>query len=373
MRVGINLLWVRPGKNGGTESYIRNILDGLLKSSRGIQYYLYVSKDNESSFDTYYKNKHFIKRLCPIDTSSQVKRVLWENLNLDKVGKKDDLNIWFIPVYSKPFLTSKKISYITVIHDIQAIHYPEYFSWFRNMFFKLCWKNACKTSDVVITISNFCKNDILKNLKVDKDKVKVIYNPIITQNSTMDFSVLQKKYDIRDRDFYYTVSALAKHKNIMTLLSMMKKLKMQGSNKKLLITGVKVNADSEVTQYIKENNLEQNVILTGYISNEERDCLYDHCEVFLFPSVFEGFGMPPIEALQRGTPVVTTKETSLYEVTKGKAYYVENPFNEEEWINNIQLAKVKEWEETMFLEYSVKNIIEQYENLFEDIAKRVAK
>ena len=122
MRVGINLLWVRPGKNGGTESYIRNILDGLMKYSKGIEYYLYVSKDNAESFGKYYDSSIFTKRECPVETASQAKRILWENLNLDRYGKKDKLDVWFIPVYCKPFLTSKKIPYVTVIHDIQAVH-----------------------------------------------------------------------------------------------------------------------------------------------------------------------------------------------------------------------------------------------------------
>lgn len=364
MRVGINLLWVRPGKNGGTESYIRNVLDGLMQYSTGIEYYLYVSKDNAASFEKYYSSPIFTKRECPVETSSQARRILWENLNLDRYGEKDELDVWFIPVYCKPFLTSKKVPYVTVIHDIQAIHYPEYFSKFRNLFFRMSWQHACSTSACIVTISEFCKKDIVEHLKVKSEKVKVIYNPIITRECTVDFATLGDKYGVQDKDFYYTVSALAKHKNIMTLLKMMKKLKEEGCNKKLLITGVKVNAESEVTQYILDNGLEETVLLTGYISDEERDCLYDHCECFLFPSIFEGFGMPPVEALQRGTPVVTTKETSIYEVTQGKALYVDNPFNVQQWKILIMGINKRSWEKENISEYSLENVVKAYEKLF---------
>lgn len=369
MRVGIDLLWVRPGKNGGTESYIRNILDGLLQHSRENEYYLYVSMDNASSFEKYFVSEKFIKRLCRVNTASQVKRVLWENLHLDGCGRKDNLDIWFIPVYSKPFFTGNKVPYITVIHDIQAVHYPEYFSIFRNLFFKISWQRACDTSDAIVTISEFCRKDIIQNLKVDSEKVRIIYNPIITRGGVLDFKSLQRKYEIEDKGFYYTVSALAKHKNIMSLLKMMKKLKEEGSNKKLLVTGVKVNAENEVVKYIEDNGLNKMVLLTGYITDEERDCLYDHCEVFLFPSVFEGFGMPPIEALQRGTPVVTTKETSIYEVTQGKAAYVENPFDEAEWRLVIEKTISKEREKKYFSAYELEIIVRKYEQLFRSIKK----
>lgn len=370
MRVGIDLLWVRPGKNGGTESYIRNILDGLLQYSQGIEYFLYVSLDNQESFEKYYNAPMFVKRLCPVNTASQAKRVIWQNMHQDRYGRKDKLDVWFIPVYSKPFLTTRKVPYITTIHDVQAAHYPEYFSKFRNLFFKLCWQSACDKSAVIVTISEFCKKDIAEHLKVNPDKVKVIYNPIITNACGADFETLKQRYGIEDNNFYYTVSALAKHKNIQTLLTMMKQLKEAGDSKKLLITGVKVNAENEVAKYIEENNLQETVILTGYISDAERDALYDHCEIFLFPSVFEGFGMPPVEALQRGIPVVTTKASAIYEVTQGKAVYVDDAFDSSEWIEKIAVAKAQAWNPMDFPGYTLEHISNQYVQLFKTVARK---
>lgn len=364
MRIGINLLWVRHGKNGGTESYIRNVLDGLaLCPDNDQEYYLYVSNDNYETFEKYFNCPQFKMRLCDVNTALQKDRIIWENLHLSKMGLKDKLDLWLMPVYSRPFFLSKKVPVITVIHDIQGIHYPEYFSKARNLFFRLSWWWDCKTSDKIVTISNFCKDDILKHYHISKEKILVIYNPIITNETVYDFAKLEEKFGIKDKDYYYTVSSLAKHKNLITLLKATKKLKESGETRKLIITGVKVNAGNEIEQFVKENMLEDVVVFTGFISNEERDSLYDHCKVFLFPSVFEGFGMPPIEAMRRGVPVITTKETSLYEVTQGKANYVENPFDEDEWVefivkDNNQINKV------LFPEYSLKIIINDYQDLF---------
>ena len=108
---------------------------------------------------------------------------------------------------------------------------------------------------------------------------------------------------------------------------------------KLLISGVNGQAAGQLQRQIKEMHLEGHIILTGFIRNEERNTLYRECHTFLFPSVFEGFGMPTIEAMLFGTQVVTTKCSSIPEITQGKAVYVEDPYDIEEWIEKIQTGK----------------------------------
>lgn len=369
MRIGIDLLWVRPSKNGGTESYIRNILDGLVAYANDEDiYYLYVSNDNKDSFDKYFEYPIFKCRLCDTYSASQKNRIVWENLYLSKHGIRDGIDVWYMPVYSRPFLMSRKIPIITVIHDIQAMHYPEYFSKGRNLFFRLSWWLDCKTSNQIVTISDYCKKDIMKYYHISENKISVIYNPIITNKSSCDFGELAERYGIADKSFYYSVSSLAKHKNLITLLKALKLFKEKDCIIKLLISGVKVNAESEVTNFIRDNGLDDVVVYTGFISNEERDSLYEHCKGFLFPSVFEGFGMPPIEAMKKGVPVITTKETSLYEVTQGKAEYVENPFDANEWVNKIEnIEKSPRLEMHQFPEYDTENIITQYISVFRSV------
>lgn len=368
MRVGINLLWVRSGKNGGTESYIRNILDGLfLYSDEDEEYYLYVSKDNQDSFQKYFANARFIKRVCDIESKVQWKRIVWENFHLSNMGIRDKLDVWFMPVYSRPLYLSKKIPCITAIHDLQALHYPEYFSPWRNLYFRLMWYWDCLVSARVLTISNYCRDDILIHYPKARNKIEVIYNPIITCDKVEDFSVLSLRYGLKNRNYVYTVSSLAKHKNLLTVLKAVKKLKEKGQEIKLVITGVKVNAESEILSYVKNNELTKQVVFTGYISDEERDCLYDHCKLFVFPSVFEGFGMPPIEAMMRGVPVLATKETCIYEITQGKANYIQDPYNENEWVQQIEkLCEMDNRNIICFEQYRLENVTKRYRELFKN-------
>ena len=367
MRVGVDLLWVRPGKNGGTESYIRNLLEGFRQSDTNQVYVLFVSSDNCESFKKY-TGSQFEIVICPVNTSCFVKRVIWENIKLKNYVKDQEIDVWFFPVYSRPFAKGMTPS-VTVIHDLQALHFPSYFSWIRNAYFRLAWRKDCKKSTRVVTISDFCRNDIVKNYHVNPQKVMVIYNPIIAEDDSSNFDSIAKKYNIVSGNYYYTVSSLAKHKNLMTLLHAIKILKAKGYADKLVISGVKVNAESEIFEYIKQNQLEDMIVYTGFISNMERNALYDNCKKFLFPSVFEGFGMPPVEAIIRGIPVLTTKETSLFEVTEGCAEYVNNPYDADEWQAKMVDTGIKSNDCSRLKgKYDIFEITTQYQNLFDNVA-----
>ena len=360
MRIGVDLLWVRPGENGGTESYIRNLLDGFQEYIFDHTFVLFTSRDNVDTFRKY-NTKQFEIVVCPVNTASFVRRVIWSNIHLYKYTKKQKIDVWFFPVYSRPFYIGH-IPAATVIHDLQGLHYPEYFSKIRNLYFRMSWKNDCKRSNKIITISEFCKKDIIQNLPIDASGVEVIYNPI-SLSGNVDFDELSKKYGIKKGEYYYTVCSLAKHKNLITLLKAIKILRNRGNNNKLVISGVSINAEDQLFGYIRKNSLEDMIVYTGFISNEERNTLYDNCKKFFFPSVFEGFGMPPIEAMIRGATTVTTMEPSLVEVTEGKADYVKNPLDAKEWANLIERETpgvTKETQNLLFNKYSSKLVPEEY-------------
>lgn len=366
MRIGIDLLWIRPNCNGGTESYIRNLLEGFLQDTpKDTKYILFVSKDNQHTFEKYFDNEAFIKVVCDINSSSPFKRIVWENFHLNRVGSNNNIDLMFVPVYSKPLYRAKGIKYIITIHDLQALHYPEYFNKLKYLWLKFSWNRCAKTSDKIIAISNFVKNDIVNRLKVDSNRVEVIYNPIVKSNKSIDFESIKTKYNISEKNYFYTVSSMQPHKNLKTLMYVMKKIKENNIElpNKLVISGIGGNSKDELLQLIRELDIEDNIIITGFVTNEERDCLYKNAGVFLFPSIFEGFGMPPIEAMMYGTPVVVSDIEVIREVTQNMAVYVDKYFDADEWIKKIKTIYGSKRIEHKFNQYSLERITKEYNSI----------
>ncbi len=368
MRIGIDLLWVRPGIVGGTESFVRNLLDGFGQYDRENEYVLFTAKDNAHTFRKYETYPAMKMHMCPVECANQGKRILWENLYLDRTAKKAHVDLMFIPVYSKPFTYGSRIPYVCVIHDVQALHYPQYFSKGKRLFLRYMWWFACKSSQRILTDSKFCEQDLKKRYPFAAERIKTMYVPIISQETTCEFDIIGKKYGICEGEYYYCVSSLLPHKNLDTLLRVIAQQKEKGIPMPLVISGVGGDKEKFIAR-VKALGIEEYVIDTGFVSNEERDCLYEHCGLFLFPSVFEGFGMPPVEAMRKGKIVVTTRLSCLEEVTESKAIYVDDAYDVKEWLEKIELAKQKEGKKEAFEKYELENIIRQYMVCWKEMIK----
>lgn len=360
-KTAIDLLWLRPGKVGGTESYIRNLLDGFMQLEDDFSFTLLVSKDNIDTFRNYEADSRFELLMADVESANIAKRILWQNFQQNRLLRHHGISRCFEPVYCKPWFNGG-VEYTCVIHDLQAYHYPKYHPFHEIAYSRLCWRMDVWNASRIVAISNWVKEDIIEKYK--RKDIKVIYNPILVKKEEIaDFACLRDRYEIKEKQFFYTVSQMIPHKNLKTLIEVMDKIVNERKQlpQKMLISGVNGNAASELKQLIAEKHLEKNIILTGFVSNEERNTLYKECHSFLFPSVFEGFGMPPVEAMLFDAKVITTKCASIPEVTQQKAIYVENPFSVDEWIEKICSNGLQE-EKMNFDIYAPESIAKQYLN-----------
>ncbi len=361
-KLAVDLLWLRPGKVGGTEFFTRNLLDGFTELDQSFKLVLICSEDNADSFKKYAEDSRFEILTAPIANSNISKRIVWQNLHLNSFLKKNRLQYCFSPVYDRPVLKDG-INWYTVIHDIQAVHYPKYHPLHEVLYSKMVWNADKRTSILNITTTNYVKDDITKCYGFNPEKIRVINIPVtvdkpeVSEEAHNDFC---KKYSIED-DYFYSISQMIPHKNSPTLVKLMAEIRKNHPElpQKLYISGISGNGTAEFEKLLQEENLEDTIIRTGFIPNEDKVLFYSNCKYFLFPSYFEGFGIPPVEAMMCGATVVTTNKTSIPEVTQEKANYVDDPLSVDEWINAIKGA-VNRDQEMDFVRYDKKVIAQQF-------------
>ncbi len=226
---------------------------------------------------------------------------------------KPDL-VWFPANNCSPFI-NKKIKVISTIHDILYFHLKyKLFTkqWFGSRYRRIFSKIAVKRADLIHTITKYNVDIISRKFNLDESKFFYTYHGINISKGNDD-SIFHK-LKLNDHNYIYTISGTSPNKNLTNIIKAFRKFEILENKKfKLVITGVANSAD-----YIKKNNLNvDNVIFTGYITNEQKNSLLKKCELFLFLSRAEGFGMPPAEAIYHNCNILMSDIPTLKEIYLG--------------------------------------------------------
>ncbi|WP_421077859.1 glycosyltransferase family 1 protein [Methanothermococcus sp. Ax23] len=253
-------------------------------------------------------------------------RYLWYQI-LPINNSLENLDIIHNP-FQIPTILNFKQKYIMSVLDLIQILFPKEIEKSVYLFQKIILSKSIKSADKIISISHHTKQDIIKYFKIPEDKIKVIhlaanenYKPL-RENEIND---IKQKYNL-NYPFILYVGTLEPRKNIPTLLKALYKLKKMGTKHKLVITGKKGWKYKSIFETIEKLNLQKDVIFTGYVPDEDLPALYNAADLFVYPSIYEGFGLPPLEAMACGTPVVTSNTSSLPEVV-GDAGIMVNPYD----------------------------------------------
>lgn len=309
-KILINALQFSPD-GAGISKYSYKLAEAIMKNNKNVD--VLCRKDMVGNFE----NK---ERLISIDVSKSSDRIIKEQVKLLKLYKNYDI-VHFLDYATPALYKGKKIA---TIHDMAMHTMKDKYTKGQVLTKTILLKNTIKHADKLICISEFTKKELLKYYPdVDERKIEVAYNGFeyneIELNEEEEKKILNK-FNI-NKEYLLFVGTLSPHKNIERLGEAFNQIKKQGHNYQLVICGKKGWLYEDIFKKVKQLGLEREVIFTGYVTDEELETLYKNTKLFVFPSLYEGFGFPPIEAMARNVPVLTSREGALPEVVGDAAIF----------------------------------------------------
>ena len=315
MRIGIDAHMVGT-KETGNETYICSLVNALAKIDKENKYVIFVS-DRNIAKNWRLKNVNFIFDLV-------------SPLNLLRLGfqfaikvRKHQLDIMHF-TYHLPLFCSCKT--VVSIHDICFKRYPQFFSVRNKYLLPILGKWSAHKANAVITLSNSSKKDIEKFYGINSDKILVISlaaNENFFRVDRNALSSVREKYQI-DGGFILAIGNIEPKKNLVSLIRAFSRVVAQGSlHHKLIIVGKAQFQKWNVLQEVVNLGIADRVVFTGYVEDKDLHGLYAAADLFVYPSIYEGFGLPVLEAMACGTPVITSNTSSLPEVVDNAAILVD--------------------------------------------------
>lgn len=341
MKIGIDATGLY-GPRTGVENYIINIINSLL------------TIDNENKYIIYCRDEipKEIKHRPPNVTFKILtfyNRKIFQQTRLPVINYFDSTDLMFYPGNSislicpcRSVLTIHDIFPFVISDYIPKYHPINFFASINTLYWKWIDKIGCLIADKLIAVSNSTKNDVAKVFSVPEDKITVIHEGVSEEfekiNNINVIKGFRKRYDINDK--FILCPGTSTYKNLQgSLKAFLHVKRKQNSSLKLVIIGPKERIRDDIFRLISESNLQHEAIFLGFFPQKDLPLLYNAAELLLFPSFYEGFGIPVLEAFSCGTPVIASNVASLPEIA-GDAAILVDPYNPLEIA--FQLEKVLE-------------------------------
>jgi len=316
MRVAVDLSFIRPDHtNGGTESCIKNLMKGWINAGVIEQFLFFIHEDVEREYRVIFPECKFITYRCP--GTHKLRTTWFQSMVIPHWLIKYQIDILYYPSYTTGYYLSISTPVVVNPHDIQFRFFPEYFSRWKRLYLNMGYKHSLKRADKIFAISDYVKSTLLQFYKKEcENKIITVYDPI-----DFDKSMESIPDDIR-LPFILSVSSVQKHKNMITLVKAFDRISDRVPHQ-LVIVGCKGNGMDSIREYLKSRHLDSRVLFTDYIEDSQLSWLYGHADLYVTTSLYEGFGMTPVEAMGRGIKTICSTATSLPEVTMKAANYYE--------------------------------------------------
>jgi glycosyltransferase involved in cell wall biosynthesis len=331
MKCLVPVHFVDPGRVGGAEQMVYNLAEGLAVAGHDVE--LLTADPERLRWPAPSR-----VRVAPSGRASRgtarASRFLGEQLACLDRRLAGDLIVF--PNYHTPALVPRRLGrVITVIHDLQYREFPQYFTARKRAWLRWAHRFTLRRAEVVVAISEFVRGTLVSVYgRVATRKVRVIHNPVCWGRFGEEARVEMGT----GRPYLLSVAAHYPHKNLSTLIRAFAVVAKRRPEVDLVLAGQRASflgahvvAGEDLWGLARELGVERRVRLTGFVPDAELGGLYRRATVFAYPSLYEGFGLPPVEAMGLGIPTLTTRCASLPEVTLGRAHYVDAPLDVERW------------------------------------------
>jgi glycosyltransferase involved in cell wall biosynthesis len=302
---------------GGVRIYTQNLLPRLF------------SMDSKNTYVLMYQNPNLLGTYSAYPNVEEVVlsipgKILWDQLAVPWIAKKKRLDLVFNPKFTIPFLCRARK--VFVLHGSDWFVIPEGYPWYDRWYFRKSVPLYCRYADAFISVSHATKKDVVRFTGVDPDKVIPIYHGFDHGrfHVIQDIAVLEtvgQKYQL-PKQFILWVGQIYPTKNFGRLLQAFSQIKDKIPHQ-LVIVGEHLWGAEDALQMIRDLKIHDRVLFTGWVSHDDLPALYNLAELFVMPSLYEGFGIPLLEAMACGCPVLTSKTASPPEVMDGAAYLVD--------------------------------------------------
>jgi glycosyltransferase involved in cell wall biosynthesis len=334
MKIGINASFLRK-LDTGIGQVTRGFIGEIVKRrSDKNEYFLYLEKDIDLKLPKNFQKRVFLPLWRRDDL---IQKIWWEKFLLPRRVRKDGCDI-FISLYQCPTFLPENIRHKMLVHDLIPKIFPEYLNNWRKKFYFYLSNKAIRHVKEIFTISEWSKKDIHKYLKIPAEKIKVAYPSVGKEffesaDHDKDNKILEK-YGIFGRYIFY-VGGFDFRKNIPALLKAYAKLmeRYEINDINLVLGGEDKSRFSplftDIQKEVRELGIENCVKQVGFIGQKDLPAFYRNSELYVLPSLYEGFGLMALEAMASGAPVAVSKSSSLIEVG-GDAVVYFNPYDTEE-------------------------------------------
>lgn len=329
MHIGINaqLLSFSQGyRNGGISRYIRYLLTELAKNPGQHTYTVFVNgSDTAERLGIHHPQLSFVPANWP--ESRPAARVAWEQLTLPTLIRQRGIQVFHSPANVLPEFLPRRCASVVTLHDLAFLRMPEVLTRPKRLYHRTFTVRSLHRATRIITDSDSAAQDVTELLGIPAQRMTTAY-PCVDERFAQEYSEEEiRSFRARhglEEEFLLYLGTLEPRKNIPTLLDAYARLRqLSGTRAKLVLAGGKGWLFDTIFARVQQLGLEENVLFPGFVSDAEQALWYRAAAAFVYPSLYEGFGIPVAEALACGTPVVTSNVSSLPEAGAGLALTVD--------------------------------------------------